>query len=141
MDAKRELLTKLQHDHRQENPEAQGMSYSAIKQVNSGLRVLKRVSRRSEACFHGPSSPLSPIFLSLRRLAVVAAVLHGVTPIPSLAFGHGCLLRPSHRREPGDRSARPPYAHHPCIHILVIYSVTIGNVSRVTVMLECLEEE
>jgi hypothetical protein len=32
-DAKRELLTKILHDHRQENPEAQGMSYSAIRQV------------------------------------------------------------------------------------------------------------
>ena len=32
-DAKRELLTKILHDHRQENPEAQGMSYSAINQV------------------------------------------------------------------------------------------------------------
>ena len=32
-DAKRELLTKILHDHRQENPEAQGMSYSAIKSV------------------------------------------------------------------------------------------------------------
>ena len=32
-DAKRELLSKILHDHRQENPEAQGMSYTAIKQV------------------------------------------------------------------------------------------------------------
>ena len=32
-DAKRELLLRVLHDHRQENPEAQGMSCSAIKRV------------------------------------------------------------------------------------------------------------
>ena len=32
-DAKRELLLRILQDHRQENPEAQGMSYSAIKSV------------------------------------------------------------------------------------------------------------
>ena len=32
-DAKRELLLKILQNHRQENPEAQGMSYSAIKSV------------------------------------------------------------------------------------------------------------
>ena len=32
-DAKRELLSKILHDHRQDNPEAHGMSFSAIKSV------------------------------------------------------------------------------------------------------------